>query len=229
MTDEAPGAAPREDADSAPAIDLGPGFAAIPFAAGKYSVAIGRKLHGTHSLQVLNEESAASLVLELGEDGTASACRGWRSSQRNSGPQVKTEERYREQQGYRGRHVIRDGVAELTLERDDSICAPLFEGNLALARAPKLELRCVLARATGQLAAVNPLLLCQPLGVTPTELELYSAPNLAPNGWLALGGGNGLLVRVTGRPAGARAGAEGAVTTALADQPIEGNAWEKTL
>jgi hypothetical protein len=52
---------------------------------------------------------------------------------------------------------------------------------------------------------------------------------LTPSGWFALAGGNGLLVRMTGRPPGARAGAEGEVTAKMAEQPLDGAAWTKPL
>lgn len=229
MTDQAPSPPPPTATAAAPTLSLGPGFTAAPFAAGKYTAAIVRKLHGTHALQVLSEDSAASLVLDFTAGGAVTACRGWRYEARNRGPQVKTEDRYREQQGYRGSYVVRDGLAEVTLERDTDVCPPLFEGQLALARAAKLSLRCVSARATGELAAAAPLLLCQATSSAPAELEPFQVPALTPPGWFALAGGNGLLVRLTGRPPGARAGDEDQTKAALSEVPLDAGAWSKAL
>ncbi|HRC58376.1 MAG TPA: hypothetical protein PKU97_20780, partial [Kofleriaceae bacterium] len=150
-----------------PKVALGEGFSPAAFSAGRFAVAISRKLHGTHALQVLAEDSTSSLVLELAADGTATACRGWRYLFRNDGPEVQTEDRYREQQGYRGRYVVVDGVAELELASDGQVCAPIFEGALGLARAPKLTLRCVLAIPAGGRLPAAPVLLCQAPGTPP--------------------------------------------------------------
>ena len=212
-----------------PKVALGEGFSPAAFSAGRFAVAISRKLHGTHALQVLAEDSTSSLVLELAADGTATACRGWRYLFRNDGPEVQTEDRYREQQGYRGRYVVVDGVAELELASDGQVCAPIFEGALGLARAPKLTLRCVLAIPAGGRLPAAPVLLCQAPGTPPPELEPYVVASLAPAGWFALGSGNGLRVWVTGRPPGAQEGEDGEVTARVAEAPLGVDAWERAF
>src|SRR5690606_10882396 len=111
-----------------PALALGADLVPSAFVPGRYAIAIQRTLHGTHALQVLDEDSTSTLVLELGADGTATACRGWRYLFRNAGPEVQTEDRYREQRGYRGRYTVVDGVAELELTIDDAVCPHVFEG-----------------------------------------------------------------------------------------------------
>jgi hypothetical protein len=209
-----------------PAVALSAGFVPAAFAAGRYAVAIKRTLHGTHALQVLGEDSMSSFVLELTPDGAATACRGWGYLFRNDGPDVQTEDRYREQQGYRGRYAVVDGIAEVELEKDPQVCAPRFEGTLALARASTLKLRCLVAAppAGSQLSA--PVLLCQSGGQAHPELGPYLVDELMPPAWFALGSGNGLRVSVTGRPPGAQEGEDLKATAKTADAPLAFDAWE---
>lgn len=219
-------------AGKVPAVELGKAFAPRAFAAGRFAVAVQRTLHGTHALQVLGEDSTASLVLELGPGGTATACRGWQSLFRNDGPEVQTEDRYREQQGYRGRYSVVDGVAEVELELDGQVCPRLFEGALSLARAPVLKLRCVMAQPVqpleGQLPTA-PVLLCQSLDGPVSELEPYEAAPITPEGWFVLGTGNGLRVSVTGRPPGAQEGEAQRVSARAAESRLEADAWERSF
>jgi hypothetical protein len=222
--DTPPGSATQR---AVPQIALGPDFAPVAFAPGRYATAIQRTLHGTHALQVLNEDSTSTFALELAADGTATACRGWRYVFRNDGPEVQTEDNYREQQGYRGRYAVVDGVAEVELTLDNTVCGHVFEGGLALVRAPRLKLRCVLAapQGTSQLAA--PVLLCRSADGSPTELDVHVVEQLAPPGWFALGSGNGLRVWVTGRPPGAQDGEDMKATAQTADAPLRTDAWER--
>jgi hypothetical protein len=186
-------------------------------------------MHGTHDLQVLNEDSTSAFALELAADGTATACRGWRYEFRNDGPEVHTEDRYREQQGYRGRYTVVDGVAEVVLALDNAVCPHVFEGGLALARAASVKLRCVVATPSGKGHLSAPVLLCRPTEGKPTELDPYVVEQLAPGGWLALGSGNGLRVWVTGRPPGAQEGDDVKATVKVADAPLGANAWEQAF
>jgi len=216
-------------AGKVPAVELGEAFAPRAFAAGRFAVAVQRTLHGTHALQVLGEDSTSSLVLELGSEGTATACRGWQYLFRNDGPEVQTEDRYREQQGYRGRYTVVDGVAEVELKLDGQVCPPIFEGALSLARASTLKLRCVMAQPSqplgGQLSTA-PVLLCQSLGGPAPELEPYQAAPLTPEGWFVLGTGHGLRISVTGRPSGAQEGEAQRVSARAAEAPLEAGVWE---
>lgn len=209
-----------------PQIALGPDFAPVAFAPGRYATAIQRTLHGTHALQVLNEDSTSVFALELAADGTATACRGWRYVFRNDGPEIHTEENYREQQGYRGRYAVVDGVAEVDLALDNGVCGHVFEGALALARAPQLKLRCVLAAPQGATQITAPVLLCRPAAGRPTELDAHVVEQLAPADWFVLGGGNGLRVWITGRPPGAHEGEDLKATVQTADAPLRTDAWE---
>jgi hypothetical protein len=173
---------------------------------GRYSTAIQRAMHGTHGFQVLNEDSTSSFALELAADGAATACRGWRYEFRNDGPAVHTEDRYREQQGYHGHYTVKGGVAEISLALDNAVCPHVFEGGLALARAPSVKLRCVLTVQSGTNQLSVPVLLCRPTEGKPAELDPYVVEQIAPASWFALGSGNGLRVKVTGRPQGAQEG-----------------------
>lgn len=148
---------------------------------------------------------------------------------RNNGPAVHTEDRYREQQGYRGHYTVGDGVVEVVLALDNAVCPHSFEGELALSRSPILKLRCVLATPSGQGELSAPVLLCQPIDGTPAELEPYVVEQLAPAGWFALGSGNGLRVWVTGRPQGANAGDDVKVTAKTAAELVGENAWEQAF
>jgi LysR family transcriptional regulator, regulator for metE and metH len=100
-------------AGAVPKVALGHGLVPAAFVPGRYATAIQRTMHGTHELQVLSEDSTSAFALELAADGTATACRGWRYLLRNDGPEVHTQDRYREQQGYRGRYTLVDGMAEV--------------------------------------------------------------------------------------------------------------------
>jgi hypothetical protein len=214
-----------------PTVILGPDFAPAAFAPGRYVTAIQRMMQGTHAMQVLLENSTSSFLLELAADGAATACRGSRYLFRNNGPGIHTEERYREQQGYRGRYAVVDGVAEVTLVLDNAVCPHVFEGELALPRAPTVKLRCVLATPHGTNQISVPVLLCRPTygppDARPEELDPQVVEQLAPPGWFLLGSGNGLRVRVTGRPVGAHVGDPVMVTVKVADAPLGANAWQQ--
>jgi hypothetical protein len=214
---------------ASPAPSLGRGFTPVAFAPGRYATAIQRTMHGTHALQVLAEDSTAAFMLELAGDGTATACRGWRYELRNTGPQVRTADHYREQQGYRGRYTVNGGIAEVALELDNTVCPHIFEGELALVRSPRLALRCVVAIPAASIMLVTPVLLCQPSGDKPLELEPHMVESIAPAGWFVLGSGNGLRVWTTGRPPGAQAGEEVKVTVKPADSPLTASAWEQAF
>jgi len=212
-----------------PTVALGHGFVPAAFAPGRYATAIQRTMHGTHDLQVLSEDSTSVFALDLAADGTATACRGWRYEFRNDGPEVHTEDRYRQQQGYRGRYTVVDGMAEVSLALDNAVCPHVFEGGLALVRVSKVKLHCVLAtpRTTGQIS--SPMLLCRPTEGKPAEFDPYVVEQIAPSGWFALGSGNGMRVWVTGRPPGAQEGDDVTATVKSADAPLRSNAWEQAF
>jgi hypothetical protein len=211
-----------------PILDLGPGLEPVAFSPGRFATVIQRKLKGTHALQLLREDSTASFTLELEADGTAGSCRGWRYQFSNDGPDIHTEERFREQQGYRGHHVTREGFVEVDLQIDDSICPPKHEGQPAPRRSSTLKLRCARVEPRGHAVLTTPALLCQltPSDASTGEPAAHLVPDIVPDGWMVLGTGNGLRIQVVGRPIGARAGAPTSVVVAPAPEPLGRDAWE---
>jgi hypothetical protein len=207
--------------------DLGTSFKETTISPGRYATAIQRTQKGTHAAQLLVEDSTTSFVLELGVDGTATVCRGWRHDFRNSGPKVKTEERFREQRGYRGTYVVRAGVAEIEMTSDESVCASKEEASQKLTRAPSLKLRCVMVTPHDHPLVKRPVLLCQWLDASTSEPAALLVPEVAPEGWIALGPDPGLLIRISGRPGGAQAGPPRQVAVELSREPLRGDAWEQ--
>ena len=214
---------------SVPTVALGHGYSAAAFVPGRYVTAIQRSMHGTHDLQVLNEDSTSVFVLDLAADGSATAYRGWRYEFRNDGPEIQSEDRYREQQGYRGRYALAGGVAEVVLAIDNAVCPHVFQGGLALARAPSVKLRCLLATPSVTSGIPGLVLLCQPVDGNPQELEAQVVEPIAPTGWFALGSGNGLRVWISGRPAGAQEGDDVKTVVKAADARIALSAWEQAF
>ncbi|TMQ08161.1 MAG: hypothetical protein E6J90_41305 [Deltaproteobacteria bacterium] len=214
---------------AAPTIALDHGFTPAAFAPGRYATAIQRTMHGTHDLQVLDEDSTSSFVLELAAGGAATACRGWRYVFRNDGPDIHTEDNYREQQGYRGHYTVVDGVAEAVLDLDSSVCPHVFEGGLVLARASRLTLRCVVAMPSRNGQLTDPVLLCRPHGDKSSELDPYVVEQIISGGWFALGSGNGLRMWLTGRPTGAQEGDDVQAKLRVADAPLTASAWERSF
>src|SRR5262249_54101590 len=140
-----------------------------------------------------------------------------------------TEDRYREQQGYRGRYSVVNGVAEVALAIDNTVCPHIFEGTLTLPRAASLKLRCVLATPADTNPIAHPVLLCQSTDGKPEELTPHFVEQIIPPNWFALGSSKGLRIWVTGRPKGAQAGDKVKVTAKEAEAPLAPNAWERAF
>jgi hypothetical protein len=232
MTAEPP-APPTPASDAAPAapapsIDLGPSFEAVAFAPGRYALAIQRSQRGTHARNRVRESSTMSFVLELAADGAATACRGWDYAMTNDGPTVATEDRFREQHGFRGRYTVRDGLAHAELTADASVCAPIAEYlNGVPRRATAMALRCVLAAPRGGSSSVtNPVLLCDWQDPDAPEIAFHRVAEVAPRPWIILGSGNGLRIKVTGAPP-SMIGDPIAVRAEPAPARIEADAWQK--
>ena len=102
-------------------------FASAPFSPGRYTNALIRTTNATHARQLVREEVESSFTLDLEEDGSATLCRTWRHVSTNRGPGVKTEERIREQLGYRGRWRRAGDEVHVELERDDTVCPRVGE------------------------------------------------------------------------------------------------------
>jgi hypothetical protein len=208
-------------------IDLGPNWLPASFAPGHYATAIQRTLQGLHALQRLREDSTALFTLELASDGTAIARRGWRYHFSNDGPEVHSEERFHEQQGYRGTFALHNGIAEVDLQFDDTVCPAIRESALALARSSAIKLQCVRAMPGPQAVVKAPALLCR-WGALPTgESAAHLVTGLAAPDWMVLGSGNGLRVSVTGQPAGSRVGEATQLVAAPASSPLQLDAWRR--
>ncbi|HEY0992466.1 MAG TPA: hypothetical protein VGD80_35680 [Kofleriaceae bacterium] len=223
-------AAPPGDAASAspgsgaPSIDLGPTLEPLAFAPGRYAVAIQLSRRGTHARNRVRESSTMSLVLELSADGAATACRGWDYAIDNDGPTVQTEDRFREQLGFRGRYAVRAGIAEAELSAADDLCPRIAEYTRGVPRrSSTMKLRCVLA-APRTASLPGPVLLCDwSDGATP-EVDALRIREVAPRPWIALAGGNGLRIKVTGAPP-KLVGDPVRVTVEPAPVPIDASAW----
>lgn len=224
----APSVSPGGDAAPAaraPSIDLGPTLEPIEFAPGRYAVAIQLSRRGTHARNRVRESSTMSLVLELSADGAATACRGWDYAIVNDGPTVQTEDRFREQQGFRGRFAVRAGIAEAELSAAEDVCPTIGEYTKgAPRRSSTMKLRCVLASPrTGSLP--RPVLLCDWSDATTPEVEALRIRDVAPRPWIVLAGGNGVRIKVTGAPP-KLIGDPARVTVEPAPAPIDASAWQ---
>jgi hypothetical protein len=212
------------------AVALPVGFEARAFEPARYVTVVGLLLHGTHALQVLSEDSTAFLSLDLKADGSATAMRGWRARTRNDGPKVHSQANYREQQGYRGTFAIQADAIEVRLRLDNNVCAPIFQGDDRVERMAEVALRCFRAVAMPALGLGDtPLLLCQVEDARSPEFEAQMVKSIAGDGWFLLGGGNGLVVQLTGRPIAARAGAPIRSVARVARAPLMLSAWENRL
>lgn len=191
---------PPSDAPVPPATGahLGPGLTPAPFVPGRYATAIQRSLTGTHELQLVREVSTASLVLELDRDGAARACRGWRYLMTNDGPEVQSEDRFREQAGFRGRHRVDGDAIEVELTADPSVCPTVAEHMLAPARASRWILRCVRATPDGHPTLRAPVLVCTWTGPASPERDAHVVDGLGPAGTIVLGAAPGLRVKLEG-------------------------------
>lgn len=74
----------------------------------------------------------------------------------------------------------------------------------------------------------TPALLCQviPEDASTAEAEAHLVPGVVPGGWMVLGAGSGLRIKVVGRPFSARAGAPSNVVVEPAPEPLGSDAWE---
>lgn len=209
-----------------PAFDLGPGLKAVAFAPGRFATVVRRRLAGTHALQEVREDSAASLTLVLA-DGVARACRGWRYTMTNDGPDVHSDDRFREQAGYRGTYAVRDGVVELELARDDAVCAPIAEFMYPPPRATTISLRCVLAAPDGHPTLTAPVLVCRWTSTPARERDPHLIDGLGPSDALVLGAEPGLEVAIDAAPPGMETVDEPSTRITAAAAPLPDDAWQR--
>lgn len=151
----------REGGDGAHRDGPPPRFVPATFTPGRYTNVLLRTTRAIHAMQQVQEELTSSFALELAPDGAATLCRNWRYLATNRGPQVRTEERIREQFGYRGRWHQAEDAVRVTLERDDSVC-PRVEEYLELVprHEDRWELVCRPVTAVDLPGVDAPMLLC---------------------------------------------------------------------
>lgn len=206
--------------------ELGAGLRVTPFTPGRFATVVRRTLDGLHALQRVHEVSNASFVLEL-QGGEARACRGWSYAMTNDGPDVHSEDRFREQAGFRGSYVVRDGVVEVELTRDDAVCAPIAEFTYAPPRATTIRLACALAAPRDHALVTGPVLVCSWQGTPGTERDGLVVDGLGADGALVLGAAPGLEVTVTGTPPGMMELGPPATTAKVAAAPLADDAWQR--
>lgn len=217
---------PAIDAASSvvPSVNLEPGFEPLAFAPGRYAVLTERRQRGVHARDQLSLWSSASLVLDLSDDGGATACLGQAFEHSVSGAHDRLES-FRVQQGFRGRHAVRDGEAMVELTADDTVC-PAVRVQRAPARLEGITLRCVRAKAREHAALREPVLLCEWQDIDQVTYSGLAGDGVAPGRWILLGGGHGATVAVTGRLPSTD-GADVKAVVAAAAQRLEASAWDR--
>ena len=167
---------------------------------GRFSNLIQKTINARHSRQVIREDMTSSFVLNLDRDGVASACRGWRYSFVNDGPHVHTEERIREQLGYRGTWKPKSGWLHLNIRLDDAICSRIGEyGHLVPNHSREWRLRCLSIVPEDHHNLIEPIIACQSINKVLTfgEEEPHMVSGILPGRWIVLGAGNGLRIKIT--------------------------------
>jgi hypothetical protein len=210
-----------------PTADLGPTFEPIGFVPGRYAVLVQRNMWGAHARNHVSHRSNASLVVDLVADGSATVCLGWRHALSVDGAGVDQDQEFSLQQGFRGTHALRGGEINVALTADDSVCPEVRDGQ-APARSPAMTLRCVLARPRGHASLTGPVLLCEWSEADDFARYAFAADGLAPGRWLALGSGNGVNARVTGKAIST----DGAPVKVMLESPatkLENSAWDRSL
>ncbi len=215
------------NADDTPApFALGPGLGAAAFVPGRFAAVIHRQLDGIHALQRVHEDSSASFVLEL-HGGQARVCRGWRYQMTNDGPDVHSDDRFREQAGFRGTYVERAGVIIVSLQRDDGGCAPIAEFMYPPARATTIGLECVMAAPDGHPVLTTPVLVCRWTSTPSSERDAHTVAGLGPADAIVLGPGPGLAVTIVDTPPAMAAVGPSSLTAAPASEPLADDAWQR--
>jgi hypothetical protein len=215
---------PASAGERAAPFALGPGLRAAGFSPGRFATVIRRRLDGTHALQRVREVSSASFVLEL-DGGTARACRGWRYTMTNDGPEVHTEDRFREQAGFRGSYVERAGLIEVELSRDDGVCEPVAEYTYPPQRATTIRLECTMAAPEEHAFLTGTVLVCRWQGTPGPEREAHVVEGLGPAGVLVLGAAPGLEVAIEATPPGMTE--LGPPSLAVTVAPVTADAWDE--
>jgi hypothetical protein len=205
------------------------GFTVLPFAPGRYGTLIRRSLAGTHDSQLLVEVSTAVFVLELSADGGATACRGWRYRFTSDGPDIQTEEHFREQRGYRGTYRASGNGVDIDMTVDEGVCSESDNVGHSGTRAARIKLHCVLVRPRRSSPIPAPMMLCQWTDPGAVEVAAHLLPQLVPGEWMLLGARAGVIVKVVGRPEGAQEGDPTGLEVIAASERSELDAWEGAL
>lgn len=179
-------------------------FAPTPFSPGRYTNTLVRITVATHALQLVRESLTSSFTLDLHPDGTATLCRSWRYLATNRGPDVQTEERIREQLGYRGCWRLAGDGVQVELERDDTVCPPVGEYlELVPHHSDRWELVCRPVTALDAPGLEAPMLLC----ASPFEAPRFGEDEPHLVGGVGVEGG---MPREDGTPPAGEAPARGA-------------------
>lgn len=210
-----------------PSVDLGPEFEPIAFVPGRYAALVERNMVGAHARSLVTHRSRASLVVDLVADGSATACLGWTHAHAVDGSEVQQHQEFQLQQGFRGSQVVRDGEIEVVLVAHDALCAATRKGDTP-ALADAMTLRCVMARPRGHATLVDPVLLCDWREADWFAYYPLAAGAVAPERWILLGGGNGVSVRISGKPV-STSGAPEKVSIEPSPDRIEPSAWDRPL
>lgn len=87
----------------------------------------------------------------------------------------------------------------------------------------------MLAAPHGHPTLTAPVLLCKWLDATAKEAAAHLVAELAPAGWMVLGTGNGLRIKLTGQPEGSHEGEPTAIVALPATAPLGADAWEHSF
>jgi hypothetical protein len=213
-----------------PQIDLGAGLEATTPGPGRFANVIQRNTYAKHAFQVIRVDMTSSFVLKLEPNGSATVCRGWRYLFFNDGPKVHTEERIREQLGYRGSWEKRDGWVHLHITLDDSVCPRIGQySHLVPNHSLEWHLSCLPIMPRDHPALVTPILACKSTNLESEfgEEGPHIVPGLIPGRWIVLGTGNGL--RITVEVTSVKSEEPSAIQVAPSPEPIRADAWERSF
>jgi hypothetical protein len=217
---------PREErpaaVDAAVPVADTPAVARVAPEVGRWSVVVDKEIRAVHARNHYRETTRVSLVLELGQDGAATACRGHSSQSSNSGPKVDRVDRTREQQGYQGTwQATEDGLVIDLVPADTPCSQERAYTNLA---PGWWHLTCRIASVT---PAAPPALVCQLANGQLTFEEGYGLNVPVAGGRaIVLGQGNGLRVSWT-EDAVPPAHVDPEVTIEVAPVRVENDTWQR--
>jgi hypothetical protein len=184
------GELPTEAASPAPiaAPEIGPNIAVVEVRPGHYAGSFRYHNFSSCSRSWSDYTARTSFVMDLGEDGVATACRGRRID--HAGPDFR--EAAEEQQGFRG-PWRRDGDAiEIQLALDDAAC-PQRRGYTNLEPLPwHMRCRGLAPTEPGAGPLPGPVLACQFATRVYTEELGYALPRILSGEWMLLGDGHGV-------------------------------------